>query len=60
MAAHRAGARFFIVPEPEAAEARRYADGMKVVAVEDLDGVLTALERNGGDPLVPADMPAAA
>ncbi|HEX6311195.1 MAG TPA: PDZ domain-containing protein [Acidimicrobiia bacterium] len=58
-AARRAGARLFLVPEPEAAEARRYADGMKVVAVNDLDEALAALERNGGDPLVPVDVPAA-
>jgi PDZ domain-containing protein len=59
-AARHAGARLFIVPEGEAAEARRYADGMKVAAVTDLDGALAALERSGGDPLVPAGMPAAA
>jgi len=59
-AARRVGARLFIVPEGEAAEARRYADGMKVAAVTDVDGALAALERNGGDPLVPADLPAAA
>jgi PDZ domain-containing protein len=58
-AARRAGAELFIVPDAEAAEARRYADGLKVVAVADLDETLTALERNGGEPLVPVEVPAA-
>ncbi len=49
--ARRAGARLFIVPEAEAAEARSHADGLKVAAVGDLDDALAALERNGGDPL---------
>jgi Lon-like protease len=51
VAAQRAGARLFIVPRAEAAEARDHAGGMKVAAVRDLDGALAALERNGGDPL---------
>ncbi|MGH8983728.1 MAG: YlbL family protein [Acidimicrobiia bacterium] len=51
VAARRAGARLFIVPKAEAAEARSHADGMKVAAVSDLDDALAALERNGGEPL---------
>ena len=51
--AKRAGARVFIVPEAEAAEAREHADGMTVVGVSNLDEALTALQRNGGEP-VPA------
>jgi PDZ domain-containing protein len=49
--ARRAGARLFIVPQAEAAEARSHADGMKVAAVRDLDDALAALERSGGEPL---------
>jgi PDZ domain-containing protein len=49
--ARRAGARLFIVPRAEAAEARSHADGMKVAAVRDVDDALAALERNGGEPL---------
>ena len=51
VAARRAGARLFIVPKAEAAEARSHADGMKIAAVSDVDDALAALERNGGQPL---------
>lgn len=50
-AARRAGAALFLVPEAEAAQARRHADGVEVVGVRDLDDALTALQRAGGDPL---------
>ncbi len=49
--AKRAGARLFVVPEAEEAEARDHADGMKVVGVDDLDEALAALEASGGAPL---------
>jgi PDZ domain-containing protein len=49
--AKRAGARVFIVPEAEEAAARDHADGMKVVGVSNLEEALTALQRNGGEPL---------
>ncbi len=51
--AERAGARLFIVPQAEAAQARDHADDMKVVGVSNLEEALSALERNGGEP-VPA------
>lgn len=51
VAASRAGAAIFLVPEAEAGEARRHGNGMTVVAVGDLDDALAALERHGGDPL---------
>lgn len=51
VAARRAGARLFLVPEAEVAEARRHAGGMKVAGVDDLDDALRALQRAGGDPL---------
>ncbi|MBA2325082.1 MAG: PDZ domain-containing protein [Actinobacteria bacterium] len=51
VAARRAGARLFLVPEAEAAEARRHAGGMKVAGVDDLDDALMTLQRAGGDPL---------
>jgi PDZ domain-containing protein len=52
--AEDAGARLFLVPEDEVAEARRHADEMKVVGIATLDDALDALERNGGDGNVPA------
>ena len=51
VAARRAGVELFIVPNGDLREARRHADGMKVVGVDDLDGALAALEDAGGDPL---------
>jgi PDZ domain-containing protein len=58
--ARRAGAALFLVPEAEAAEARRHAGGLDVVGVRDLDDALTALERAGGDPLPASPAEAAA
>jgi PDZ domain-containing protein len=55
--AEQAGARLFIVPAAEAAEARDHAGGMKVMGVKDLNEALAALERNGGDPLTAAPVP---
>ncbi|MGQ0804999.1 MAG: YlbL family protein [Actinomycetota bacterium] len=49
--ARKAGAELFLVPGPEAAEARRHAGGMNVAGVDDLDDALRALQRAGGDPL---------
>lgn len=61
IAARRSGATLMLVPacappEPracEASEARAFADGMKVVIVEDIGDALKALERFGGDPIPP-------
>jgi Lon-like protease len=49
VAAERAGADLFIVPEPLAAEARRHAGDMEVVGVADLTGALAALADAGGN-----------
>jgi PDZ domain-containing protein len=43
IAARRAGASLFLVPDANAAEARRYADGLKIVPVSDFDEALDAL-----------------
>ena len=40
---HRAGIRVFLVPKANAAEARRYADGLRVIPVESLRQALRAL-----------------
>jgi PDZ domain-containing protein len=46
--ARRAGADIFVVPEDNAAEARRYADDVEVVAVDTFDEALEAL---GAEPV---------
>ena len=46
--ARRNGARLMLVPEGEAAEARRTAGDMKVVAVRTFDDALRALTKAGG------------
>jgi PDZ domain-containing protein len=51
VAARDAGARLMIVPKREVADARTRAGSMKVVGVENLDGALRVLRRNGGAPL---------
>ena len=45
----RAGARLFLVPRPEYEEALEYADELEVVAVDDVEDALEALESVGGD-----------
>jgi PDZ domain-containing protein len=60
VAARRAGAELFLVPEAEAAEARGHSDGLEIVGVRDLDEALRALRRAGGDPLPASPMEAAA
>lgn len=45
----RGGASAFLVPVENAEEARRYARGMQVVPVADLDAALDALRSLGGD-----------
>jgi Lon-like protease len=42
--AEKAGADLFVVPSDNAEEAREYADGLEVVAVDDFDEALEALE----------------
>ncbi len=42
--AREAGADVFVVPEQNAAEARRYADGLSIVSVQTFDEALAALE----------------
>jgi len=49
VAVDRAGADLFIVPEPLAEEARRYAGGTTVVGVADLGEALEALAEVGGN-----------
>jgi PDZ domain-containing protein len=49
VAARNEGASLFIVPAPEAAEARQTAGSMKVVGVHDLDEALDALAAIGGN-----------
>jgi PDZ domain-containing protein len=45
LAARRAGADVFLVPDGNAAEARRHADGLTIVPVTDFDEALSALAR---------------
>jgi PDZ domain-containing protein len=45
IAARRVGAAMFLVPDANAAEARRYADGLKIVPVSDFDEAVDALTR---------------
>jgi Lon-like protease len=46
-----AGAKLFLVPIEEVAEATRYAGPMQVVGVRTLDDALAALRKAGGEPL---------
>ena len=48
VAARDAGAKLMLVPPEELADAKKSADGMKVVAVRTLDDALNALRKNGG------------
>jgi PDZ domain-containing protein len=41
--ARQAGADLFLVPDANAAEARRYADGLPIVAVSNFNEALTRL-----------------
>jgi Lon-like protease len=45
LAARRAGADVFLVPDGNAAEARRHAEGLSIVAVSDFEEALSALTR---------------
>jgi Lon-like protease len=45
------GATLMLVPVLEAKAAREHAEGMRVVAVKNIDDALRALRRAGGDPL---------
>ena len=51
VAARQNGAKLMIVPVGEAAGARAHANGMKIVAVHNLDEALAALAKAGGDPV---------
>ena len=48
-----------LVPPDELADAKKHANGMKVVSVKTLDDALNALRTAGGDPL-PATPPTTA
>lgn len=52
--ARGAGARLFLVPTTELADARKHAGSMKVVGVRNLSDALRALQAAGGAPLPPA------
>jgi Lon-like protease len=52
--ARRNGVQLMIVPKAEVADARKGADGMKVVGVATLDEALAALQRAGGAAVPPA------
>ena len=59
--ASRSGITLFIVPEPEADEARKYADpGLTIVGVRTIDEALAALAENGGSVDVVEEAAAAA
>jgi len=45
IAARRVGAALFLVPDANAAEARRYAEGLRIVPVSDFDEAVAALTR---------------
>ncbi len=45
IAARQADADVFLVPDANAAEARKHADGLRIVAVSDFDEALSALAR---------------
>jgi PDZ domain-containing protein len=51
VAARSAGATLMLVPPDELADAKKHANGMKVVSVKTLDDALNALRGSGGDPL---------
>ncbi|MCD9625613.1 YlbL family protein [Rhabdothermincola salaria] len=56
VAARRAGVDLMMVPAAEIDEARRYADGLRVEPVEDLDDALAVLATvGGGDAVLPAE-----
>jgi PDZ domain-containing protein len=55
--ARRQGARLMLVPVGEEKAAREHADGMRVVAVRNVDDALAALAAHGGDPVPPATVP---
>jgi PDZ domain-containing protein len=45
----KAGAKLFIVPRSEEADAKKYAGSMKVVGVDNIEQAVDALRANGGD-----------
>ena len=51
LAMRAAGAKLFLVPVAEFAEARRYAGRMRVVPVRSIDDALAAMHAAGGTPL---------
>ena len=53
------GVQLMIVPKAEVADARKGADGMKVVGVATVDDALAALELAGGSPVPPTATTAA-
>ena len=57
--ARRNGVQLMIVPKSEIADARKGADGMKVVGVETVDDALAALQRAGGAAVPPTASTAA-
>jgi PDZ domain-containing protein len=57
--ARRNGVQLMLVPKEEVADARKGADGMKVVGVATVDEALAALERAGGAPVPPTTSTAA-
>jgi PDZ domain-containing protein len=56
-AAAAAGAEVMLVPRDEEPDATTHSHGMQVIAVDDLDDALIALEDLGGDPLPDAARP---
>ena len=56
VAAKREGVELLLVPSNELDEARRYADGLRIEPVDDLDQALAVLATvGGGDDVLPPD-----
>ena len=53
------GVQLMIVPKAEVADAKRGADGVRVVGVTNVDEALAALQRNGGAEVPPPSTTAA-
>jgi PDZ domain-containing protein len=53
------GVQLMIVPKPELSDAKKGADSMKVVGVDNVDGALAALRAAGGAPVPPSSVAAA-
>jgi PDZ domain-containing protein len=61
VAATREGVELMLVPSSELDEARRYADGLRIEPVDDLDQALEVLASvGGGDAVLPAEPATAA